>query len=111
MKLDTIGKNIRKFREIKKLRQEDLAEKTDLTTNYIGMIERGEKIPSLETFINILNSLGISADMVLSDVLDNGYTVKDSLLNEKLEKLVPEDRNRIYEVIDTMMKHSKQILP
>ena len=75
MKLDTIGKNIRKFREIKKLRQEDLAEKTDLTTNYIGMIERGEKIPSLETFINILNSLGVSADMVLSDVLDNGYTV------------------------------------
>ena len=111
MKLDTIGKNIRKFREIKKLRQEDLAEKTDLTTNYIGMIERGEKIPSLETFINILNSLGVSADMVPSDVLDNGYTVKDSLLNEKLEKLVPEDRNRIYEVIDTMMKHSKQILP
>lgn len=111
MKLDTIGKNIRKFREIKKLRQEDLAEKTDLTTNYIGMIERGEKIPSLETFIDILNSLGVSADMVLSDVLDNGYKVKDSLLNEKLEKLVPEDRNRIYEVIDTMMKHSKQILP
>lgn len=87
MKLDTIGKNIRKFREIKKLRQEDLAEKTDLTTNYIGMIERGEKIPSLETFINILNSLGVSADMVLSDVLDNGYKVKDSLLNEKLEKI------------------------
>ena len=111
MKLDTIGKNIRKFREIKKLRQEDLAEKTDLTTNYIGMIERGEKIHSLETFINILNSLVVSADMFLSDVLDNGYTVKDSLLNEKLEKLVPEDRNRIYEVIDTMMKHSKQILP
>lgn len=93
------------------MRQEDLAEKTDLTTNYIGMIERGEKIPSLETLINILNSLGVSADMVLSDVLDNGYKVKDSLLNEKLEKLVPEDRNRIYEVIDTMMKHSKQILP
>lgn len=87
MKLDTIGKNIRKFREIKKLRQEDLAEKTDLTTNYIGMIERGEKIPSLETFINILNSLGVSADMVLSDVLDNGYTVKDSLLNENLKNL------------------------
>ena len=33
MKLDTIGKNIRKFREIKKLRQEDLAEKTDLNMN------------------------------------------------------------------------------
>ena len=88
-----------------------MAEKTDLTTNYIGMVERGEKIPSLETFIKILNALGVSSDMVLTDVLETGYTVKNSMLNEKLEKLVPEDRNRIYEVIDTLVKQSKQILP
>lgn len=111
MKLATIGKNIRKYRLMKKLRQEDLAEKAGLTANYIGMVERGEKIPSLETFIKILNTLGVSADMVLSDVLDNGYTIKNSMLNDKLEKLAPEDRNRIYEVIDTMIKQSKQILP
>jgi len=88
-----------------------LAEKTDLTTNYIGMVERGEKIPSLETFIKIVNALGVSSDMVLTDVLETGYTVKNSMLNEKLEKLAPEDRNRIYEVIDTLVKQSKQILP
>ena len=83
-----------------------------MTTNYIGMVERGEKIPSLETFINILNALGVSADMVLSEVLDTGYTVKNSMLNEKLEKLTPEDRNRIYEVLDTLNKNNqKQILP
>ena len=104
MKLDTIGKNIRKFRLARKLRQEDLAEKTDLTTNYIGMVERGEKI-------KIVNALGVSSDMVLTDVLETGYTVKNSMLNEKLEKLAPEDRNRIYEVIDTLVKQSKQILP
>ena len=82
-----------------------------MTTNYIGMVERGEKIPSLETFIKIVNTLGVSSDMVLTDVLETGYTVKNSMLNEKLEKLVPEDRNRIYEVIDTLVKQSKQILP
>ena len=85
--------------------------KTDLTTNYIGMVERGEKIPSFETFIKIVNALGVSSDMVLTDVLETGYTVKNSMLNEKLEKLAPEDRNRIYEVIDTLVKQSKQILP
>ena len=37
MQLDTIGKNIRKYRLMKKFRQEDLAEKAGLTTNYIGM--------------------------------------------------------------------------
>ena len=82
-----------------------------MTTNYIGMVERGEKIPSLETFIKIVNALGVSSDMVLTDVLEMGYTVKNSMLNEKLEKLAPEDRNRIYEVIDTLVKQSKQILP
>ena len=75
------------------------------------MVERGEKIPSLETFIKIVNALGVSSDMVLTDVLETGYTVKNSMLNEKLEKIAPEDRNRIYEVIDTLVKQSKQILP
>lgn len=89
MQLDTIGKNIRKYRLMKKFRQEDLAEKAGLTTNYIGMVERGEKIPSLETFIKILNALEVSSDMVLADVLETGYTVKNSILNEKLAKLAP----------------------
>lgn len=111
MKLDTIGGNIRKFRLAKKFRQEDLAEKTGLSTNYIGMIERGEKIPALETLINILNALNISADMVLADVLKTGYTVKNSILNEKLSKLTAEDRAKIYEVIDVLVKHSTQIMP
>lgn len=111
MKLDTIGKNIRNYRLVKKLRQEDLAEKAGLSANYIGMVERGEKIPSLETFIKILNALEVSSDMVLADVLETGYTVKNSILNEKLAKLAPEDRSKIYEVIDTLLKHSKQIAP
>lgn len=111
MKLDTIGKNIRKYRLMKKFRQEDLAEKSELTANYIGMVERGEKIPSLETFIKILNALEVSSDMVLVDVLNTGYTVKNSILNEKLAKLYPDDREKIYEVIDTLIKHSKQISP
>ena len=106
MNLDTIGKNIKQYRLAKKLRQEDLAEKTDLSTNYIGMLERGEKIPSLETLINILNILEISADMVLSDVLNTGYTVKNSILDDKLAKLTDKDRNRIYDVIDVLLKHS-----
>lgn len=111
MELESIGRNIRKYRLIKKLRQEDLAEKADLSTNYVGALERGEKIPSLETLINIINALGVSSDMILADVVDVGYTVKDSLLAEKLDKLSAEDRKNIYDVIDTMVKNSKQIKP
>lgn len=75
------------------------------------MVERGEKIPSLETFIGIVNALGVSADMILADVIDVGYTVKNSLLAEKMEKLSAEDREQIYDVIDTLMRHSSQSKP
>lgn len=111
MELESIGRNIRKYRLMKKLRQEDLAEKADLSINYIGAIERGEKMPSLETLIVIINALGVSADMVLVDVVDTGYAVKDSLLAEKLDKLSAKDRAKIYDVIDTMIKHSTQVKP
>ncbi len=104
-----VGRSIRKCRLSKGMRQEDLAEQTNLSTTYIGMVERGEKKPSLETFVKILNALGVSADIVLCDVLDNGYMVKNSLLNEKLSKLSNDDRDKIYDVIDTMLSHSKRI--
>ena len=57
MELESIGRNIRKFRLMRNLRQEDLAEMAGLSINYVGALERGEKIPSLETFIVLLNAI------------------------------------------------------
>ena len=105
MQYNSIGTNIRKFRTEKKLRQEDLAERAGLSANYIGMVERGEKIPSLESFISIVNALGVSADMVLHDVLETGYEVKGSLLNDKLRNLPKHDREKIFAVIELSLIH------
>ena len=106
MGLESIGKNIRKFRHHRGLRQEDLAEITGLSINYIGAIERGEKIPALVTFIVILNALSVSADMVLSEVLQEGYQVKATKLSEQLKPLSAKDQKRIFDVIEVLIKHS-----
>lgn len=100
MDLVSIGKNIRKYRQQKGLRQEDLAEKAGLSVNYIGMIERGDKIPALDTFITIVNALGVSADMLLCDVIDVGYTVKASLLAEKVSQIPRADQERFWAVAE-----------
>lgn len=105
MDLKSIGRNIRKFRQEQKLRQEDLAERTGLSVNYVGALERGEKYPSLETFIDIANALHVTSDMLLSDVLLEGYTVKDSLLAQKLDGLSEREREKIYAVIDTLLQY------
>ena len=107
MNYESIGKNIRAYRMRKKMRQEDLAELTGLSVTYIGMVERGEKIPALETFIKILNALEVSADIILADVLKVGYEIKSSLLNEQINALSPTERDKVFDVIETLIKHSK----
>lgn len=106
MDWSSIGRNIRYYRLEQDLRQEDLAEATGLSSNYIGMVERGEKTPSLETLVAILNVLHISADMVLTDVVDTGYTVKQSMLAERIGRLPAAERERIYAVVDLLVRYA-----
>ena len=104
MNTSSIGKRIRKYREAKGWRQEDFAEKIGLSVTYTGMIERGEKVPKLETFITIANVLGVSSDLLLADVLSTGYNVKSSAMTESIENLSPTERERIYCVVNTMIE-------
>ena len=108
MNTSSIGKRIRKYREAKGWRQEDFAEKTGLSVTYTGMIERGEKMPKLETFITIANVLGVSADVLLADVLSTGYHVKSSEMTEAILALSPLERDRIYSVVNSMIAFEKK---
>lgn len=107
MEYETIGRNIRRVRTEKKWNQAQLAERAGLSENYIGNIERGEKLPSLETFITLVNALGTSADVLLADVIDVGYQVKNTVYAEKLAGLSPQERARIYDVIDALLRHAR----
>ena len=66
-----IGKRIKLIRKRRGLSQMVLAEKTDLSTTYISLIENGLRYMSLSTFIIIANALNVSADELLIDNLDN----------------------------------------
>ena len=103
----SIGENIRKYRKTKKMTQETLAERAGLSVNYIGSIERGEKLPSLETFIVILNQLGVTADCILQNVVQANYELKMSLLNEKLSVLSPDQRATVEDVVDVLVRRLK----
>ena len=108
MDLQSIGENIRRYRKKRKWRQEDLAEKVDLSVNYISLLERGEKIPALDTFIDIVNVLGVTSDMVLTDVLDAGYQIKSTQLADRIAQLSPDDRRDILAVVDTMVRNAEK---
>lgn len=55
-----VGLRIQEIRKSKGLSQEDLSELIGLTKNYIGLLERGQRNPSLKTLTHIAQALGTS---------------------------------------------------
>ena len=53
-----IGKNIRQYRQLKKMTQKELAEKVGSSSKYISRIELGRANPSIHLCYLIANALG-----------------------------------------------------
>jgi|GEM_PF-148268 len=102
-----IGNRIQQYREAKGYTQEKFAEIVKLTPNYLSAIERGVKTPSVETLINIINSLAVSADEILVDVITVGYKIKASILADKINSLPQEDQKRIFTVVEALINDAK----
>ncbi|AKA33832.1 helix-turn-helix domain-containing protein [Flagellimonas lutaonensis] len=69
--LNLFGENVRKFRRLLNLSQEELAHKADLHRTYIGMIERAEKNITLVNIEKIANALEVEIKDLLKHS-DNG---------------------------------------
>lgn len=104
MNLKEIGKRIREKRLSKSWSQEELAEKLNLSVTYVGMIERGEKFPRLETFIRMVNVLEATADELLVDVIHQGYKIRVSRYADEISRLDEKERQRIYGIIDAFLQ-------
>jgi len=82
----TLGKNIRKYRHLKGLRQEDLAEMCDCTNSHIGQIENARGVPSLEMTVRIANALDVTVDQLLSTSYSSPEKVFLKEVLERIEK-------------------------
>ncbi|MBK8662739.1 MAG: helix-turn-helix transcriptional regulator [Ignavibacteriales bacterium] len=65
--LNVFAENVRFFRKKMKISQEELAFRTGIHKNYIGMIERAERNSTLVILEKISNSLGIGFDELLQN--------------------------------------------
>ena len=99
-----IGKRVKQARERLGITQEDLAEKTGLTTNYISTVERGMSFPRCEKLIILLNGLETSADSIFCDVFEHSGEAKASELSKKIADLPPEAQKRILQMVELMIQ-------
>ena len=99
---ELFGQRLREQRQNQGLTMEQLAEKANLSTNFIGAIERGLKEPSLSTLISIfLNALDIPADVLLRDYVGTASHVTDDEIRKRLEHLTPVQKKAALDLLDT----------
>lgn len=98
-----LGKRIRESRIKKGYTQQGLAERAEIGTVYLSEIERGIKMPSLETFIRIIEALEISADYVLRDELSSGKEYTCMEITEKLLAITPAQRKTATDILNAYL--------
>jgi len=62
------GEELRKLRELADLSQEELSFQADIHRNYVGLLERGLRVPSLDILLKLGKALGTSASSLVSKV-------------------------------------------
>ena len=92
MDIKCVGCKIKAARESKGLTQEQLAEIVNLSSMHISVLERGYKAPKLETLVLIANSLNVSADYLLSDVVSNSSKTVPSAFADLINQLSPKEQ-------------------
>ena len=95
-----LGENIKQERLKHHLTQDQLSEKLNISTSYLGRIERGERNIPLSTLIKIADLLDVSIDYLLKDS-SNKYN-SDSLsfeFHNLIQNLSISEKNVILDMI------------
>ena len=87
---EALGQRVKRVRLLRELTQEQLAERADVVNSYVGVIERGEKKPSINTLVKIANALNCSIDYLLGDSLISGQDrIFDVVVGGKPKEATP----------------------
>ena len=97
LSLIEIGNRITARRKQMGLTQEALAEKGDMTTQFVSYAEAGKRAMRPENLLKISSALGVSADYLLTgDIVDKDLLI----LSDKMRSLTPEQLRIVENVID-----------
>lgn len=106
--LKVVGEKVRLIRKGQGLSQEVLAEKTGLTANYVGLVERGQKQVTLVTLKSIADALGADVAVLFEGCSVTGKKspaeAEISALNEAARAMGVEDLRALRKMAERLAK-------
>ncbi len=102
-----LANRLKKLRKVKGYTQAQLAEKADLTNNYISNIETSHSIPSLETVVKICNALQITPNDLIVGSVETTQEYLQLEFSEKFSKCTAKEKRLINKFIDAFIDERK----
>ena len=101
MNYTDLGHKVRLLRKARRITQEDLARQVGISASFLGHIERGTRVLSLDTLLALCNTLGVTPNDLLSV---EAYTSQQELPTTLTER----EQRQLKEVIDLYLKHIRE---
>lgn len=102
-----LGKNLLKIRKEKGYTREELAERSNLSPNYIYGLEKGTYLPGCIALIDLANALNITTSQLLDKYLDNNRGNITDKISQEINKLSDRDLNLIINILEYCNKNSQ----
>lgn len=93
---ECLANNMKKYRKIANLTQEQLAERVETSTNYIGTIETGKKFPSPQMLERIANALNIDSLQLFQT--ETVFHVQKSINTESFKSSLMSDIEKVVDI-------------
>lgn len=103
-----LGKRIREERLRLNLTQEHLAEEINISTAYLGQIERGERHITLDKLIPLAERLGVSVDFLLSDYIHLDDDTSLALIRQLLDGRSAQDKARAVNMLKLLFSNVEE---
>ena len=92
MDIIAFGNRVRAARERLGITQEDLAARVGMSPSHMSIVERGVKVPRMDTVVKLANELDVSADFLLQDSITQS---RNNQLLSSIMELPERERDRL----------------
>ncbi|MDR0854576.1 MAG: helix-turn-helix domain-containing protein [Clostridiales Family XIII bacterium] len=103
-----IGQTVQRLRKNSSLTQEQMAEKCNISTSYLGHIERGTRNLSLELACKISSELNVSLDALVLDAISPDESILPNIASA-VKKQEADKQKLFISLVRVMAEHLDEI--
>lgn len=103
-----LGRRVKTLRQQQHMTQEALAEKLDMSTSFLGHIERGTRVASLETLVKLCQVLDTDPNHLLEASIGSFARHFPEDMSEDTRKQLAELFYQGYRILQSEQKHAPE---